>query len=170
MYQIGDKVVYPVHGAGVVEAIESREIAGRNRQYYVLNLPYSSLRIMVPLEEAENVGLRSLMPTEAYDRVLQILEGWQEEAASPAVQAMNLEKWNNRFRLQMSSIKNGDVYELAEIVHSLDARNRLRPLSAGERKIFDQAREILFSELWLVSQVCQPEIAQRIQQILDSPL
>ena len=170
MYQIGDKVVYPVHGAGVVEAIESREIGGRNRQYYVLNLPYSSLRIMVPMEEAENVGLRSLMPTEAFDKVLQILEGRQEGKASPAVQAMKLEKWNNRFRMQMSSIKNGDVYELAEIVHSLEARNRLRPLSAGERKIFDQAREILFSELWLVSQACQPEIAQRIQQILDAPL
>ena len=103
MYQIGDKVVYPVHGAGVVEAIESREIGGRNRQYYVLNLPYSSLRIMVPMEEAENVGLRSLMPTEAYDKVLQILEGRQEGKASPAVQAMKLEKWNNRFRMQMSS-------------------------------------------------------------------
>ena len=149
MYQIGDKVVYPVHGAGVVEAIESREIGGRNRQYYVLNLPYSSLRIMVPMEEAENVGLRSLMPTEAYAKVLPMLEGRQEGKAS---------------------IKNGDVYELAEIVHSLEARNRLRPLSAGERKIFDQAREILFSELWLVSQACQPEIAQRIQQILDAPL
>ena len=135
-----------------------------------MNLPYSSLRIMVPMEEAENVGLRSLMPTEAYDKVLQILEGRQEGKASPAVQAMKLEKWNNRFRMQMSSIKNGDVSELAEIVHSLEARNRLRPLSAGERKIFDQAREILFSELWLVSQACQPEIAQRIQQILDAPL
>ena len=98
------------------------------------------------------------------------MEGRQEGKASPAVQAMKLEKWNNRFRMQMSSIKNGDVYELAEIVHSLEARNRLRPLSAGERKIFDQAREILFSELWLVSQACQPEIAQRIQQILDAPL
>ena len=104
MYQIGDKVVYPVHGAGVVEAIESREIGGRNRQYYVLNLPYSSLRIMVPMEEAENVGLRSLMPTEAYDKVLQILEGRQEGKASPAVQAMKLEKWNNRFRMQMHSL------------------------------------------------------------------
>ena len=119
MYHIGDKVVYPVHGAGWVEAIENREIAGRSRNYYVLNLPFNSLRIMVPQEEAEKVGLRDLMPPEATDRVLRILEGKQAESEmSQTVRELNLEKWNNRFRLQMSRIKNGDVYELAEIVHA----------------------------------------------------
>ena len=110
MYQIGDKVVYPVHGAGWVEAIENREVAGRSRSYYVLNLPFNSLRIMVPQEEAENVGLRDLMPPETADQVLRILEGKQTESEmSQTVRELNLEKWNNRFRLQMSRIKNGNV-------------------------------------------------------------
>ena len=170
MYHIGDKVVYPVHGAGWVEAIENREIAGRSRNYYVLNLPFNSLRIMVPQEEAEKVGLRDLMPPEATDRVLRILEGKQAESEmSQTVRELNLEKWNNRFRLQMSRIKNGDVYELAEIVHGLTVRDRLKRPSTGERKIFEQAREILFSELWLISSEAQPETASRIKNILDVP-
>ncbi len=170
MYQIGDKVVYPVHGAGWVEAIENREVAGRNRSYYVLNLPFNSLRIMVPQEEAENVGLRDLMPPETADQVLRILEGKQTESEmSQTVRELNLEKWNNRFRLQMSRIKNGNVYELAEIVHGLTVRDRLKPLSTGERKIFEQAREILFSELLLISDDAQPETASRIKNILDLP-
>lgn len=82
---------------------------------------------------------------------------------------LNLEKWNNRFRLQMSRIKNGNVYELAEIVHGLTVRDRLKPLSTGERKIFEQAREILFSELLLISDDAQPETASRIKNILDLP-
>ena len=170
MYQIGDKVVYPVHGAGWVEAIENREVAGRNRSYYVLNLPFNSLRIMVPQEEAEKVGLRDLMPPETADQVLRILEGKQTKSEmSQTVRELNLEKWNNRFRLQMSRIKNGNVYELAEIVHGLTVRDRLKPLSTGERKIFEQAREILFSELWLISDDAQPETASRIKNILDLP-
>ena len=168
MYQIGDKVVYPVHGAGWVEAIENREVAGQWRSYYVLNLPFNELRIMVPQEEAEKVGLRDLMPPETTDRVLRILEGKQSEAEmSQTVRELNLEKWNTRFRLQISSIKNGNVFELAEIVHILMVRDRLKPLSNGERKIFEQAKEILFSELWLISNESQPETADRIKLIIN---
>lgn len=169
MYQIGDKVVYPVHGAGWVEAIENREVAGLSRSYYVLRLPLNDLRIMVPQEEAEKIGLRDLMPPEATERVLRILEGKQSEAEmSQTVRELNLEKWNTRFRLQMSSIKNGNVYELAEIVHILTVRDRLKPLSTGERKIFEQAKEILFSELWLISNDSQPEISERIKTIINA--
>lgn len=168
MYQIGDKVVYPLHGAGWVEAIENREVAGRSRSYYVLNLPFNSLRVMVPQEEAEKIGLRDLMPPEAANKVLQILEGRQPEAEmSQTVRKLNLEKWNNRFRLQMSRIKNGNVFELAEIVHGLTLRDRAKQLSSGERKIFEQAKEILFSELWLISNDSQPETADRIKNILS---
>lgn len=160
MYSVGDKVVYPVHGAGVVEAIESREVAGRRRDYYVLHLPFSALRVMVPLEEAEKVGLRDVMSAEDSRRVLRILEegGSGQRSAD--------DKWSQRFRSQMGRIKTGDVYELAEIVQGLNRRDRRRPLAAGEKKFFEQAREILLSELWLVCHEKQPEIMRRAEEIL----
>lgn len=149
MYQVGDKVVYPVHGAGVVEGIESREVAGRERDYYVLQLPYSGLRLLVPLEEAEKVGLREIMPLEELGPVLGLLE---EGPSQPEEQASRLgDKWNKRQRGELEAIKSGNVYELAATVRELGQRDRRRPLAAGERQLFEQAREILFSELWLAA-------------------
>ncbi len=160
MYNVGDKVVYPVHGAGIVEAIESREVAGRSRQYYILNLPFSALRVMVPLEEAEKIGLRDVMSAEDSERVLRILEEGGE-GQKPAA-----DKWSQRFRSQMGKIKTGDVYELAEIVRGLNRRDRRKPLAAGEKKLFEQAREILLSELWLVCHESRPEVMRRAEELL----
>lgn len=156
MYQVGDKVVYPVHGAGVVEGIESREVAGRRRDYYILQLPFSGnngnnsgLRLMVPLEEAEKVGLREIMPLAELGPVLGLLEGQAGSEANPLAKAAD--KWNKRQRVQLEAIKSGNVYELAATVRELAARDRAKPLAAGERRLFEQAREILFSELWLAA-------------------
>jgi CarD family transcriptional regulator len=162
MYQVGDKVVYPVHGAGVVEAIESREVAGRCRDYYILHLPFSNMRIMIPLDEAGNVGLREPMSIGETEQVLNILEsgGKLPKAA--------LEKWNNRLRSQLSKIKAGKPQELAEIVRDLTARENTKPLATGEKKLFEQTKEILFSELWLIRQESKPEIAARIEAVLKS--
>lgn len=148
-------MVYPVHGAGVVEGIESREVAGRRRDYYVLQLPFSEnggnnsgLRLMVPLEEAEKVGLREIMPLAELGPVLRLLEGSAEQAG-PVDKAAD--KWSKRQRVQLEAIKSGNVFELAATVRELAVRDRAKPLAAGERRLFEQAREILFSELWLAA-------------------
>ncbi len=166
MYQVGDKVVYPVHGAGVVEAIEQREVGGRSRDYYILSLPFNGLKVAVPLEEAERLGLRRLMSRGEADRVMQILEGVAHSSFAPP------EKWNHRFRLLVDKIKNGDVCELAEIVHNLGEResNSKRPLGAGEKHLYEQAREILFSELWLLKDGAEGaggNLSARIESLLD---
>lgn len=164
MYQVGDKVVYPVHGAGVVEAIEQREVGGRSRDYYILSLPFSGLKVAVPLEEAGRLGLRRLMSAGEADRVMQILEGASQSSFAPP------EKWNHRFRLLVDKIKNGDVCELAEIVHNLGERESKRPLGAGEKHLYEQAREILFSELWLLkdgTEAARCNLSARIESLLD---
>ncbi|MBQ3180864.1 MAG: CarD family transcriptional regulator, partial [Firmicutes bacterium] len=144
-----------------VEGIEKREVAGQQREYYMLNLPFSALRVMVPLEEAENIGLRDVMSAEDSEQVLRILEDGKA-GERPAA-----DKWSQRFRSQMGRIKTGDVYELAEIVCSLNRRDRRRPLAAGEKKLFEQAREILLSELWLVCHETQPEVLRRAEELLQ---
>lgn len=163
MYQVGDKVVYPVHGAGEVVAIEQREVDGRLRDYYILNLPFSGLKVSVPLAEAERLGLRRLMSGRDTEQVLAILSG--EAGAGECFP----EKWNHRSRLLVDKIKAGNVCELAEVVHNLAERDRARSLASGEKRLFEQARDILLSELRLVladGQALNSEQARRLQQVL----
>lgn len=153
MYNVGDKVVYPVHGAGEVVAIERREVAGTARDYYILNMPFSGLRLSVPMSEAGRLGLRNLMSERDAERVLAILSGEVAAARFP-------EKWNHRSRLLVDKIKAGDVCELAEVVKNLAERERARALATGEKRLFEQARDILLSELKLVE--AQGSVKQRL--------
>lgn len=143
MYQVGDKVVYPAHGAGEVVAIEQREVAGLLRDYYILRLSFSGLTLAVPLDAAVRLGLRGLMMPEEAGRVLQILSGQVVADALP-------QKWNRRSRLLVDRIKAGDACELAAVLRPLAERERARELATGERRLFEQARDILLSELRLV--------------------
>lgn len=161
MYQVGDKVVYPVHGAGEIVAIESREVGGKLRDYYILNLPESGLKVSVPMSEAKRLGIRRLISGKDTERVLQILCG---EAAGVSVFP---EKWNHRSRLLLDKIKTGDACELAEVVH--DLAERQRSLASGEKRLFEQARDILLSELKLVGSAeagADSERSRRLQQVL----
>lgn len=143
MYQVGDKVVYPAHGAGEVVAIEQREVAGLLRDYYILRLSFSGLTLAVPLDAAVRLGLRGLITPEEAGRVLQILSGQVVGSALP-------QKWNRRSRLLVDRIKAGDACELAAVLRPLAERERARELATGERRLFEQARDILLSELRLV--------------------
>lgn len=143
MYQVGDKVVYPVHGAGEVVAIERREVAGCQRDYYILHLPSSGLTVAVPQAEAGRLGLRGLMSQPEARQVLAILAGEVAGERFPA-------KWNRRSRVLVDKIKAGDVCELAAVVRNLSERDRARALAAGEKRLFEQARDILLSELKLL--------------------
>ena len=163
MYRVGDKVVYPVHGAGEVVAIERREVGGRLREYYILNLPFSGLRVSVPLAEAERLGLRRLMSGREAEQVLEILCGEANAGGKFP------EKWAHRSRLLVDKIKAGNVCELAEVVRCLAERERRRALAGGEKKLFEQARDILLSELRLVEgniSAADSEQARRLRQVL----
>lgn len=141
MFQIGDKVVYPVHGAGVIEAIETRMILGEEKNYYVLSIPTSSMKVLVPLENADAMGIRYIIDEEDVASVLDVLKGPE----SPLV-----DKWNYRYRLNMDKLKSGDIYEVAEVVRNLSLRDMVKTLSGGEKRLLDQAKDILVSELVLV--------------------
>lgn len=143
MYKVGDKVVYPAHGAGEVVSIEQREVAGQWRDYYILQLTFSGLTLAVPMNDAGRLGLRSLMLPGEVQRVLKILSGEEAGDKLPA-------KWNRRARLLADIIKTGDVCSLAAAVHTLAERARARALAIGEKRLFEQARDILLSELKLV--------------------
>lgn len=158
MFAVGEKIVYPVHGAGVIEAIESREILGESRSYYVLRLSTGELRVLVPVETADKIGVRPVSCRAKLDQVREVLA----DRASPWE-----DNWNRRYRLNMDKIKSGDVCELAEVVRNLTLRDKARGLSAGEKKMLDNARKILLSELILAADLTPEDAVSRLDFMLE---
>ncbi|MBO8172722.1 MAG: CarD family transcriptional regulator [Bacillaceae bacterium] len=141
MFQIGDKVVYPMHGAGVIEAIEEKEILGERKKYYIMRMPVGEMKVMIPLSKAETSGLRSVIDEEAMKKVIELLRTEDEHITS---------NWNHRYRMNMNKMRTGDIFDVAYVVRSLTLRDREKGLSTGERKMLDNAKQILISEFVLV--------------------
>ncbi|MEW5954216.1 MAG: CarD family transcriptional regulator [Bacillota bacterium] len=144
MFNIGDKVVYPMHGAGVIEAIEEKEVLGERRQYYILRLPVGDMKVMIPITNSEDVGLRQVVDGDGVQKVFRIL-GEQSTIMST--------NWNRRYRANLEKIKSGNIYEVAEVVRNLIKRDKEKGLSSGERKMLENARQILISELVLATEM-----------------
>ena len=140
MFNIGDKVVYPMHGAGIIESIEEREVLGEIRQYYVMNLPVWNMKLFIPLNNVENLGLRQVISPTMVKDVLEVLKT-KDTAATLA--------WNRRYRANLEKIKSGDIFEVANVVRSLAQRDNEKGLSTGEKKMYENACQILISELVL---------------------
>ena len=148
MLAIGDKVVYPMHGAGVIEAIEQHEVLGQCHDYYILTMPYGGMRVMIPLDKTDNIGLRAVITPDEIEAVANVLR-----EPCPA----NTISWNKRLNLYLSKIKSGDIFEVAEVVRNLARQDVGKKLSAGERRLLDTARKILISELVLA---CGKDVAE----------
>jgi CarD family transcriptional regulator len=133
-----------MHGAGIIESIEEKEVLGEKRQYYILRLPVGDMKVMIPINNGEGVGLREVVDWEGVERVLSILRQ-QCSAMSP--------NWNRRYRANLEKIKSGNIYEVAEVVRNLIKRDREKGLSSGERKMLENARQILISELVLATEL-----------------
>ncbi|AEF93083.1 transcriptional regulator, CarD family [Desulfotomaculum nigrificans CO-1-SRB] len=144
MFKIGDKVVYPMHGAGVIEAIEEKEVLGEKRKYYILRLPIGDMKVMIPINNSEEVGLREIIAPDEVKQVMGVLQG------KTSVMSTN---WNRRYRANLEKIKSGDIYEVAEVVRNLLTRDKEKGLSSGERKMLENARQILISELVLATEL-----------------
>ena len=158
MFNIGDKVVYPMHGAGVIESIEEKEILGQKQKYYIMKMPVGDVQVMVPTASAEKVGLREVIHCEEADKVLGVLSSEQT--------AMNT-NWNKRYRENMDRIKNGKILEVAEVVKNLAHKSNDKGLSAGEKKLYNNAKQILISELVLANQGTKAEVEALIDEKLS---
>ncbi|GAB6153038.1 CarD family transcriptional regulator [Desulfosporosinus burensis] len=140
MFKVGDKVVYPMHGAGIIESIEEREVLGEIRQYYVMHLPVGNMKLFIPLSNVENLGLRQVISPAMVKDVLEVLRT-KDTAATLA--------WNRRYRANLEKIKSGNIFEVANVVRSLSQRDHEKGLSTGEKKMYENACQILISELVL---------------------
>ncbi|MEW6080828.1 MAG: CarD family transcriptional regulator [Bacillota bacterium] len=157
MFKVGDKVVYPMHGAGVIEAIEEKEILGEYKRYYVMRLPIGEMKVMIPTSNVEGIGLREVIDEQEVEKVFDVLK------ASKGKMSTN---WNRRYRANLEKIKSGDIYEVAEVVRNLAIRDKEKGLSTGERKMLDSARQILVSELVLAKGIEESQANVILDEVL----
>ena len=157
MFSIGDKIVYPMHGAGVIESIEEREILGEKRRYYVLRMPIGEMKVMIPITSVNDMGLRRVIDEDGVSKVLNILQDKDSPMSA---------NWNRRYRANMEKIKSGNIYELAEVVRNLSQRDKKKGLSTGEKKMLDNARQILISELVLAKDSKEDSIKHLLEEYL----
>ena len=158
MYCVGDWVSYPMHGAGMIEAIEERESHGQINQYYVLRFVMSGMKVMVPVKSIQDVGLRDVIAPEEYDKILKRLSSNADETDT---------SWNRRYRDNMDKLRSGSVYDVADVVRHLTLRDRKKGLSTGEKKMLNNAKQILISEMALVSKKTVEEINQSIEDAIQ---
>lgn len=158
MFNVGDKVVYPMHGAGVIEAIEEKEILGARKKYYVMKLPVGEMKVMIPMDSILRVGLREVVDKGVVEQVLLVLQDHQSEVSA---------NWNRRYRDHLEKIKSGKILDVAEVVRNLMLRDREKGLSTGERKMLESAKQILVSELILVQGVDREEIMHLLEDIFN---
>lgn len=158
MFNIGDKIVYPMHGAGEIVAIEEREILGNVHKYYIMRLPINDLKVMVPVKNAEEIGVRNISDSETMKKVLGVLSS-EVEISMP-------KNWNRRYRYNLDKIKSGDLNEIADVVRCLESLDREKSLSTGERKILTEAKQIIVSEMVLVFDKKVEEVTKLIDDAI----
>ncbi len=157
MFQIGDRIVHPMHGAGVVDDIVSQKVAGVEREYYLIKIPVGGMQVMIPVDNCTEIGVRHVIDQESADQLI---------AAIPGISVDVNQNWNRRYRENMARLKSGDLTEVAKVVKSLGKREKERGLSTGERKMLFSARQILISELVLSQEGSYEDIEARINLAL----
>ena len=158
MFNIGDNIVYPMHGAGKINAIEEKEILGEKQQYYVIEMP-GEVMVMVPTAKAESMGVRSIIDKQSANNVLEVLEKDETEMSN---------NWNKRYRDNLEKMKTGDIYEIADVVRNLSFKKKEKGgLSTGEKKMLVNAKQILVSELVLAEHSSKEEIEQLIDNKIE---
>jgi len=156
-YAIGDKIVHPMHGAGVIDNIVEQKVGGETKLYYVLKLPVSCMVVMIPVENCAEIGVRPVIRPGEAERLIDELQDIEIDMT---------QNWNRRYRENMLRIKSGDLVEVAKVVKGLMSRDRERGLSTGERKMLHSAKQILISEIVLAQGSVYDEVEDRINRAL----
>jgi len=157
LYKVGDKVVYPHHGAGTVVKKERRDVLGEKREYLTIKILHNDMTVNVPSENAEKVGLRKVIGEDMVIKVVKVLSGSGTQMPK---------NWNRRFKHNRDKMKTGDIFELAEVVMNLSLRDHEKGLSTGEKQMFVKAKKILASELMYAKQMDEDQAAAWLDDVL----
>lgn len=154
LFHIGDKVFYPMHGAGTVKKIEEKNVLGSVEKYCVIHIPISQMDVMIPVEKLEKSGVRSVVDQEMIKEVLYNFH--HTEPQEPL-------SWKERFNINQAKIKTGDMRDSAEVVHDLLLQNKEKPLNTSEKQMLHQAQRFLISEIVLIKGITENQAADLIK-------
>lgn len=157
MFQIGDKISHPMHGAGFIENTTIEKIDGADREYFVLKLVNNTMEVMIPVSSCDEIGIRTIITPEEADKLFLEI---------PSMETDVVQNWNKRYRENSDRLKSGDLYEVARVAKSLSDRDQLKGLSTGERKMLHQAKQLLVSEIVLSKNITYEEIEQELDKAL----
>jgi CarD family transcriptional regulator len=160
MFKKGDLAVYPAHGVGIIEKIESQEISGCRQDFYIIRILDNNMKIMVPTQNVENVGLREIIGHKEVSKLYSILKKRDI--------VIDNQTWNRRYREYMDKIKTGSVFEVAEVYRDLLMLKEEKDLSFGERKMLDTARTLLVKEISLAKKVAEEQIENDLDNMFSS--
>lgn len=162
MFNIGDKVVYPMHGAGIVESIEEKQMYGdnENENYYTIRMPLEGIKVMVPTSKASSLGVREVCTKDVSNNVYCILEQPMEELSLDS-------NWNKRYNANVEKIKSGSIEEVTEVFKDLSHRHMVRGLSLGEKKMLTTSKNILLSELVLSQEESHETLGNKIEELIS---
>ncbi len=158
MLNIGDVVVYPMHGAGVIAAIEENEVNGEVKSYYVLEMPMSSLKVMLPVDHLDKIGLRDVIDSSRVEDVKKVLASKPDRMQG---------SWNKRFQANLARMKSGDIMDVAAVARNLSLQDKKRRISSGERRLMDLSRQILVSELTFACDSTPEKMMAWMDDVLD---
>jgi CarD family transcriptional regulator len=157
VFATGDMAVYPAHGVGVIEAIETQNIGGVDQTFYVMRILDNDMTIMIPTANSENVGLRAIIAEDEVEKVIQILRERDIKLSS--------QTWNRRYRDYMDKIKTGSVFEVAVVLRDLYLLSDDKELSYGERKMMDTAKNLLIKEISLARKIDEKNVEIQVERI-----
>jgi CarD family transcriptional regulator len=160
IFKVGDNAVYPSHGVGVVRGVQEKNIGGKKKYFYILQLLENGSTILIPTNKVKDVGLRSIIAKKDVPKIYKILKTKEV--------AVDNQTWNRRYREYMEKIKTGSVYEIAEVMRDLFRLKTDKDLSFGERKMLDTAKSLLIKELSLAQQLREDVVESEIREIFEA--
>lgn len=155
MFKIGDKIVYPMHGAGIIDSIEKKEFLGEEKDYFILKMPIGDMDISIPTKKINDMNIRDVISKEEGDRVLKILDDDPSDMSS---------NWTVRYRQNQEILKTGDIFEIAKMVRNLAILDKDKGLSTTEKKLLNRSRRILASELVMAGSLEKEEAEKMIDE------
>ena len=160
IFKVGDNAVYPSHGVGVVRGVQEKDIGGRKKYFYILQLLESGSTILIPTDKVKDVGLRAIIAKKDVPKIYKILKTKEV--------TVDNQTWNRRYREYMEKIKTGSVYEIAEVLRDLYRLKLDKDLSFGERKMLDTAKSLLVKELSLAQQIREDVVENELKEIFEA--
>jgi CarD family transcriptional regulator len=159
MFKVGDRVVYPMHGVGVIEAIEKKVVLGKRNEFYIITIKNSGMKVMIPVENAARIGIRSVIPKKEIIKVLNLIK--KSEVTTE-------EDWKLRYQNNIDKVKSGSIYEVAAVARDLYRRGKEKELSIMEKKLYESAYQLVMHEIALSKNIDIEEAGNIVSEALSS--